>query len=237
MEHTLAVGLVWYVAFLFSTTLHEAAHAWAALRMGDPTAYHGGQVTLNPLPHVRREPFGMVVVPILLFALSGWMLGWASAPYDPAWADRHPKRSGLMALAGPAANLVLALGAGVAIRLGVEAGWFVATPGRTLDALVRAAPDAFGGPAGPGPTAAATFLSVFFLLNLILLVFNLLPLPPMDGSGALPLVMSDELAIRYRNALRHPAIGLAGLLIAWRIFWPIFQPILVFAVRLIYPGG
>jgi len=205
------------------------------LRMGDPTAYHGGQVTLNPIPHIRREPFGMVIVPILIFALSGWMVGWASAPYDPAWADRHPKRSGLMALAGPGANLLLAVVSGLVIRAGVVAGWFSATPGRTLDALVQAGGEV-GSQAGGGAALAATFLSIFFLLNLILLTFNLLPLPPLDGSGAVALVLSDELAVRYRHALRHPALALAGILIAWKIFWPIFTPVLVFALRLVYPG-
>ena len=87
---TLAVGLIWYAVFLFSATVHEAAHAWAAYRLGDPTAYLGGQVTLNPAPHVQREPFGTVLVPIITFALSGWMMGWASAPYNPMWADRYP---------------------------------------------------------------------------------------------------------------------------------------------------
>jgi len=228
---TVALGLVWYVAFLFSTTLHEAAHAWAALRMGDPTAYHGGQVTLNPLPHIRREPFGMVIVPILVFALSGWMIGWASAPYDPAWAERHPKRSGLMALAGPASNLLLVVATGLVIRAGVAFGQLAPTPGATLSTLARsAAVDGAGFAAGP------TFLSILFGLNLILMVFNLLPLPPLDGSGALPLAMSDGLAVRYRNALRHPAISLAGILLAWKIFWPVFQPVLSFTLRLVYPG-
>ena len=60
----LVLGVTWYVAFLFSLTLHEAAHALAAYKLGDPTAYHGGQVTLNPLPHMQREPFGTILVPL-----------------------------------------------------------------------------------------------------------------------------------------------------------------------------
>lgn len=84
-------GLIWYIAFLFSTTCHEAAHVFAALKLGDPTAYHEGQVSLNPIPHVRREPLGTVLVPLLSFFAGGWMLGWASAPYDPYWAERYPK--------------------------------------------------------------------------------------------------------------------------------------------------
>jgi hypothetical protein len=97
----LATGLIWFVAFLASTTVHEAMHAWAAWKGGDPTAYHGGQVSLSPLPHIRREPIGMVVVPLLTAPTQGWAMGWASAPYDPFWAARHPRRAALMAFAGP----------------------------------------------------------------------------------------------------------------------------------------
>ena len=86
-------GLIYYVVFLFSTTLHEAAHAWAAFRGGDPTAYHGGQVSLDPRAHMRREPFGMVALPLISIVLSGWPFGFASAPYDRRWAMRHPKRA------------------------------------------------------------------------------------------------------------------------------------------------
>ncbi|HLE84458.1 MAG TPA: site-2 protease family protein [Thermoanaerobaculia bacterium] len=228
MVSTVALGLLWYLAFLLSTTLHEAAHAWAALRMGDPTAYHGGQVSLNPIPHIRREPFGMVLVPILVFALSGWMLGWASAPYDPEWADRHPKRSGLMALAGPAANLLLLVLSGAAIAAGIAGGLLAAGSGESLSTLFRSAE------AGGAPEAVATFLSILFVLNLILFLFNLLPLPPMDGSGALPLVMSDRLAIAYRQSLRHPGIALAGLLLAWWVFPYLFFPVLGAAVGLLF---
>lgn len=224
----LALGGLWYVAFVFSTTLHEAGHAWAALKMGDPTAYHGGQVSLNPWPHIRREPFGMVVVPILVFALSGWMLGWASAPYDPRWADRHPKRAGLMALAGPAGNLLLLLISGLVLRVGMGSGlWHLSEAGSLFD-FVTAAP-------GRGNLEGlATFLAIFFSLNLLLLVFNLIPLPPLDGSGALPLVMSDRLAIQYRQALRHPAASLVGILLAWKVIDWLFYPAWRVLVRLFF---
>ena len=68
----LALGLLYYVVFLFSTTFHEAAHAWAAMRGGDLTAYHGGQVSLDPRPHIRREPFGMLILPLVTTLTSGW---------------------------------------------------------------------------------------------------------------------------------------------------------------------
>jgi Zn-dependent protease len=79
----LVTGFIWYVAFLFSTTCHEASHALVAKLGGDDTAALGGQVSLNPIPHIRREPFGMVLIPLLAFFMSGSMIGWASAPYDP----------------------------------------------------------------------------------------------------------------------------------------------------------
>src|SRR3990167_6103885 len=116
-----ALGVVWYAVFLFSTTCHEAAHAWAAKLGGDPTAALGGQASINPLPHIQREPLGTVVVPVASYLLGGWMIGWASAPYDPLWAERHPRRAGLMALAGPGANLLLdrkSVGEGKRVDLG-----------------------------------------------------------------------------------------------------------------------
>ncbi len=116
-------GFIWYVAFLFSTTCHEASHALAAKLGGDETAALGGQVTLNPIPHIRREPFGMVVIPLLAFFMSGSMIGWASAPYDPLWERRHPRRAAWMALAGPAANFSLMLLAAVGIRIGAAMHW------------------------------------------------------------------------------------------------------------------
>src|SRR3974390_119056 len=88
-----SMGLIWYIVFLFSTVFHEAAHSWVALKMGDPTAYEGGQVTLNPAPHIKRSPFGLIFVPLFTFFSSGWMMGWASAPYNPHWALQYPRRA------------------------------------------------------------------------------------------------------------------------------------------------
>src|SRR5437660_25605 len=120
----LAIGLLRYVVFLFSTTCHEAAHALAAKIGGDPTAALGGQVSLNPIPHIRREPFGMVVVPALSLLTGGFMLGWASAPFDPLWRQRYPRRAAWMALAGPAANFTLVLLSILLIRIGIFTGYF-----------------------------------------------------------------------------------------------------------------
>src|ERR1017187_7046766 len=121
----LVLGFLSYVVFLFSTTCHEAAHALVAKRGGDSTAALGGQISLNPIPHIRRSPFGMVVMPLVGFFLAGgYMIGWASAPYDPLWERRYPKRAAWMALAGPAANFTLMLLAGVSLRVGTTLGVF-----------------------------------------------------------------------------------------------------------------
>ncbi len=177
----LVVGFAWYVILLFSTTCHEAAHAWAAKLGGDLTAFHGGQVSLDPIPHIRREPFGMVVFPILSYAMGGWMMGWASAPYDPLWAQRHPRRAAWMSLAGPGANLTLTLLAALLIHAGIWLRVFQLPESAGFTHIVEAA--------GPGAATGVAFvLSILFSLNLLLGVFNLLPIPPLDGFGAAGLV-------------------------------------------------
>src|SRR3954463_10630624 len=122
--HQLADLVIWYLVFVFSTTCHEAAHAFVAYRGGDPTAYAGGHVSLDPLPHIRRSPMGMVVIPVLTFLLNGSMIGWASVPVNPTWARAHPRRAALMALMGPLTNLSLALVAFFAMRGLLGAGIF-----------------------------------------------------------------------------------------------------------------
>jgi Zn-dependent protease len=223
-------GLVWYVVFLFSTSLHEAAHAWAAKRGGDLTAYHAGQVTLDPRPHIRREPFGMVLLPLFTALSSGWPIGYASAPYDPVWAMQHPRRAAWMSLAGPAANLLLVLFAAALVWSGIAAGWFAVPDSVRGDSVVAATSD--------GLVASAAFLvSALFTLNLILCLFNLLPLPPLDGSGALPLLLPESLANRVQAAMRQPFLATAGIVIAWSVFGPIFREAFRVALGLLYPGA
>ncbi len=223
----LSNGVVWYVAFLFSITVHEAAHAFAAMKMGDFTAYHGGQVTLNPVPHIRREPFGTVFIPVLSFFLSGWMMGWASAPYNPQWALQYPKRSALMALAGPTANLVIAVVTGIFIIAGISQGVFVRPEYVTFTQLTVAAEGGLW-------THVAMLLSIMFSLNLLLFAFNLLPLPPLDGSGALPLFMSEDLARKYMMLMYRSSFAIIGILVAWQVFSYVFIPIYRMAIRILY---
>jgi Zn-dependent protease len=225
-------ALAFYVVFLFSTVLHEAAHAAAALLGGDPTAYRGGQVTLDPRPHIRREPFGMVVMPLISVIISGWPFGFASAPYDPRWAMHHPRRAAWMALAGPGANLVMVILAAIAIRVGHAAGVFQA-PESVRFAQVTVAAASAGG----GWSAVAFVVSVFFSMNLVLAALNVLPLPPLDGSAAVPLVLSDAATTRYQEFLgRNPGLGILGILLAWQVFDFVFDPVFLVAINLLYPG-
>ena len=226
----MADALVYYAVFLFSTTLHEAAHAWAGHRQGDPTAFHGGQVSLNPMPHIRREPIGMVLLPLISAIASGWPIGFASAPYDPAWALRYPKRSALMSLAGPASNLLLVLLTTVLIRLGVMTG-LLAAPDHISFGHVTAA-------VGGGWLDSVAFLvGAIFSMNLLLGTFNLLPVPPLDGSGVVPLFLDDGTARKYLVALQNMrGVGLIGLFLAWQLFGKLFNPLFFRALGLLYPG-
>jgi Zn-dependent protease len=222
-------GASWYIVFLFSTTLHEASHAWAALKLGDDTAHRGGQVTLDPTPHIKREPFGMVLVPILSYFLGGWMIGWASAPYDPHWASRHPRRAAIMAMAGPASNLALVLISAILIHIGIALGYFVAPESITFDTVVEATSDGI-------PFLFSTLLSITFSLNLILCLFNLIPFPPLDGSSIPFFFLSDRASDQYWELLRMPGIALMGMLISWKIFGIIFPSLHLIAINLLYPG-
>jgi Zn-dependent protease len=226
----LADGLVYYIVFLFSTTVHEAAHAWAAKLGGDLTAYHGGQVSLDPRPHIRREPFGMVLLPLISTLVSGRPFGFASAPYDPHWAVRHPNRAAWMALAGPAANVVLVIVALVGIRIGVSAGVFDAPGSVSFSQLVAAEPKTIW--------AAMGFnLSVLFSMNLVLACLNMFPVPPLDGSGVIMLFMSRATANRYQELLwSNRMLSIAGMLIAWKAFDYLWMPIFLTAVNFIHPG-
>ena len=226
----LLTGLLWFAAFLFSTTVHEAMHALAAYRGGDATAYLGGQVSLSPLPHIRREPIGMLVVPLLTAFTLGWSVGWASTPYDPAWAARHPRRSAAMAAAGPAGNLLIALVAFAALRLGLALEIFVAPDRVNLHHLVDAA-------GGSGLlTGLGELLTVLLVLNILLFVFNMLPVPPLDGASAITGILPARLAALVRAVNANPAVSVLGLLIAWQVFPQFARPLFAAVVRLVHPG-
>jgi Zn-dependent protease len=170
---------------------------------------------------MRREPWGMIVIPILSYLMmhGNGMMGWASAPYDPLWERRHPRRSGWMALAGPTANFLLMLIAVAGLQLGAAEGWFH--------------PDPITG----HRDFAATTLLIFFSLNLLLGTFNLLPVSPLDGSTVILLFMSEKTAQRYLDWLRGNSFAMAGLLVGIVAFRYIYGPIYEFVSGLLLPGS
>lgn len=159
------------VIVVFSVVVHEVAHGWTALRLGDTTARDAGRLTLNPLPHL--DLFGSVLIPVLLVVAGGIPFGWAKpVPVRPDRLNNPRDDQPRVAAAGPASNLVLAavaaVGLGVTIALGGVPHW------------MRAATDAAG--------SGSFFFSLFefgIFLNVVLALFNLLPVPPLDGSWIL----------------------------------------------------
>jgi Zn-dependent protease len=226
----LALGAIWYIVFLFSTTCHEGAHALAAHLGGDSTAFEGGQVSLNPIPHIRREPVGMLIVPIISYVLSHWMMGWASAPYDPAWRERYPRRAAWMALAGPAANFTLVILSGLAIRIGMAAGIFRAPDSADFTHITEAVNPGFA-------EFAATLLSILFILNVLLGTFNLLPVPPLDGNTGITLLMPESAGRKFLDWTHNQGLGMAGLLLAWVLYDRIFDFIFQISLSALYPGS
>lgn len=226
MEINWTLGVFWYGVFVLSTTLHEAAHAFVAFKFGDKTAYHAGQVSLDPSPHMRREPFGMILLPILSFLFYGWMIGWASAPYNLAWSRSNPRKAAIMALAGPLSNLLLVVITGFVIRFGIKAGWFFIPDYLGMSRIVDSANGVYA-------SNLASILSIAFSLNLILFVFNLIPLPPLDGSSVLYNMLSGTARVKYEMLNMQPFFRIIGIVMAWNFFDMIFPAIRTFALKVI----
>ena len=226
----LAFGFLEYVVFLLSTTCHEAAHSLVAKLGGDTTAAEGGQVSLNPIPHIRREFFGMVIMPILGIVSKTGLIGWASAPYDPRWSRQYPKRAAWMSLAGPGANFSLCILSGIVMRLGLAFKYFAPGSYSTANIVEPAT-------AGGVIEGVAVVLSVFFSLNLLLGCFNLLPFPPLDGYGALGLFTTEAGALKldeWRVKIR--SFSIIGVLVGWRLLDMIYDPLLMTGIRAVYVG-
>jgi Zn-dependent protease len=164
---------VWALPILFAITLHEVAHGWVARALGDPTAASQGRLSLNPLRHV--DPFGTVVLPVLLLVFGGFMFGWAKpVPVDARNFKKPRQDMALVAVAGPASNFVMALAWGVVLKFasgfGAEGGLFY----------------------GLGLMGMAGIQ-----INLSLMVLNLLPLPPLDGGRVLVGLLPPTAAYKY----------------------------------------
>ena len=165
---------IWVLPLLFAITLHEVAHGWVAYKLGDPTAKMLGRITLNPVKHI--DPIGTIVVPLALLLLSqfSFAFGWAK-PVPITWQNmRNPRRdTALVAVAGPIANFLMALFWACLFKIGLSFS--------------------------DQPNVVALFLILVghagILINLILMVLNLLPIPPLDGSRVLSSFLPPRAAL------------------------------------------
>lgn len=164
------------VAFLFSASVHESAHAWTSSYYGDDLARSQGRISLNPLVHI--DPIGTLLFPAIAFFTGFRLLGWAKAtPVNPlAWRNKRVANFWVSA-AGVICNFIMAIIAGVAIRLLYSSG--IIDVGQGRDVLIPAATTSMLA------VGAVSLLWHFFLINVALGVFNLIPIPPLDGSGIL----------------------------------------------------
>lgn len=227
----LAEFLVWYLVFVFSTTCHEAAHAFVAQKGGDDTAYSLGHVTLDPMPHIRREPFGMVIVPILTFIQLGWLMGWASVPYDPHWGNRHPKRRAVMSLAGPMTNFLLAgLALGAILVLSAYEVFSLSPVGERVGLVWLPVGYEINSALG----AIALALSAALRLNLILGMYNLIPVPPLDGAAVLEGFGLKPVNRFFAVMQANPGYQMFGLLVTWMLFPYIAEPAQMALGHLLY---
>ncbi|MBK1644934.1 site-2 protease family protein [Thiocapsa imhoffii] len=200
------------IPVLFAITVHEAAHGWVASRLGDQTALMLGRVTFNPIKHV--DLVGTLIVPLATFFLVGFLFGWAK-PVPVDWRRlRHPRRDmALVAIAGPGANLLMALFWGVMVKLGV-----LLLPVSQWIAL----PMIYMGAAG-------------ILINVFLMVLNLLPLLPLDGGRVVNAVLPPRVALQYSRLEPFGLIILLLLLISG-LLGAILIPLVIEAVNLL-PGS
>jgi Zn-dependent protease len=187
------------IAFLFAISVHESAHAWTASRCGDPTARMLGRVSLNPIRHI--DPIGTIVLP-LVAAISGIpLLGWAKpTPVDPR-NFRHPVMDDILtSVAGPVSNFIVATGA-LLLLGGISLS---SASGHALVMGLARGGDGAASESALAPVAVLLFELMF--INIVLAVFNLIPVPPLDGSHVLRHFLSDPVRMVYDR------IGVFGLL-------------------------
>ena len=197
---------VYALPVIFAITVHEAAHGFAARFFGDMTADRAGRITLNPLKHI--DPVGTILLPALTLLVGGILFGWAKpVPVDFSRL-RNPKRDMLwVAAAGPASNFVMALFWALIIKLSLSAP------------NVYSEPMALMGQAG-------------VMINVVLMVLNLLPLPPLDGGRIAVSLLPNHLAYKYAQIERYGFIILIGLL-ATGILGRIMEPFIEAVIQII----
>jgi Zn-dependent protease len=180
------------IVLLFSLTIHEMAHAWTADRLGDPTARLLGRVSLNPIVHA--DPIGTILFPLIAMVSGARLIGWAKpVPVNMRYLH-HPRRDYvLVAAAGPASNLVLAVAASVALL------------------ILPVSPQTLGEPNVTVPLA--TFLSQLMQLNVLLAVFNMIPIPPLDGGNVLAGLLPTSAAAVFNQIRPYGFLLLYALIL------------------------
>ena len=186
-----------FIAFLFAISVHESAHAWMANRRGDPTARMLGRVTLNPIKHI--DPIGTVVLPLIAWLTHFPMIGWAKpTPVDPRNFKNPVVDDILTSVAGPVSNFIVATGATILLAI-----ISLALPNGRL--IVRGAVGGYAlGDSALVPVSLLLF--AFVEINVLLAVFNLIPVPPLDGSHVLRHFLSDDVRKIYDT------VGMFGLM-------------------------
>lgn len=203
--------VITFVVFLFSTACHEAAHAWMANRWGDPTGKEAGQLTLSPFPHIKREPFGMVVMPLIGLLAGGMLMGWASTPVTPSRMRDVKWGSFWTSAAGPLTNMLLAVMFLIACKL-------VSSP--------------LGYSLGDFRSGTVVFLWTGVWLNIVLMILNFLPIPPLDGGNMLETLLPYNAAQMFQQIRPFGFFILIALMFTG-IFSSIVTPIIYFAESLL----
>lgn len=214
------------VAFLLSASVHESAHAWTSSYFGDDLARSQGRISLNPLVHI--DPIGTLLFPAIAFFTHVPLLGWAKAtPVNPlAWRDKRVANFWVSA-AGVICNFIMAIIAGIAIRMLFSFG--IVEVGNGNDWLIPATSTS------TIVTGAVSLLRAFFMVNIMLGIFNLIPIPPLDGSG----ILSSLLPPTFEESIEQlHRFGLLLLFVA--LYTGIVSKILGFfapiAVNLVFLG-
>jgi Zn-dependent protease len=200
----IALALMAYVVLLFSLSVHESAHGWMALRMGDDTAARQGRITLNPLSHI--ELFGTVLIPLLQFLYSGIpLLGWAKPTPVGAHNFRRLARGHvLVALAGPVSNLLLAILFTGGLFLGLRLLGFPSDP--------------------RDPHLVVTLLTIGIQMNVVLALFNLVPLPPLDGSWIVSWGLPRSISAPYDRIMEPYGQWILLILFATSVLGRVLSP-------------
>lgn len=217
--------ILYMVALVFSLSLHEAGHAWMSNRFGDDLARSQGRISLNPVSHV--DPIGTLLFPALSFFTHAPLLGWARpTPVNPLrWRDKRVANF-WVSIAGVIGNLMIAIVAGIIIRVLLAVGVLV------LEGPARLAVDSDSDIV----LGAVNLLHIFFKLNVGLAVFNLLPIPPLDGSKILSSILPES----FESALESlEQFGFILLFIAvfTGVFRAIFGVVMPLAERLLFLGA